>query len=33
MILYEHGTSEIINTLETYQASLSLVPTRPQVGK
>jgi hypothetical protein len=29
----KHGASKIIDTLETYQASPSLTPARPQVGK
>jgi hypothetical protein len=29
----KHGSSNIIDTFETYQASPSLIPARPQVGK
>ena len=30
---YSMEQSKIIDTLETYQASPSLIPARPQVGK
>jgi hypothetical protein len=29
----KHGASKIVDTFETYQASPSLTPARPQVGK
>jgi hypothetical protein len=29
----KHGASKIIDTFEMYQASPSLTPARPQVGK
>jgi hypothetical protein len=29
----KHGASKIIDTFETYQASPSLTPARPRVGK
>jgi hypothetical protein len=33
LVQNKHGPSKIIDTFEMYQASPSLTPARPQVGK